>query len=139
MDFPKAGFKDSNDGNTSKRFLADPQTSSYITGADINSIKKKLILTNLQKQLQKFAFNHMDDTQWRQDCIRFLRHDAKIINHTILPFGRLSKEATEVRKKTFVFSDKILQEYFRGKAATETIKKNSAQFYALLSSIRKKV
>lgn len=63
VDFPKAGLKDSNDGNTSKRFLADPQTSSYITGADINSIKKKLILTNLQKQLQKFAFNHMDDTQ----------------------------------------------------------------------------
>lgn len=42
VDFPKAGLKDSNDGNTSKRFLADPQTSSYITGADINSIKKKV-------------------------------------------------------------------------------------------------
>lgn len=39
VDIPKAGYGNTNDGNTSKRFFADPDTSSRIIGIDINIIK----------------------------------------------------------------------------------------------------
>ena len=40
VDIPKAGFGKSNDGNTSRRFFADPLTASRITAVDITLIKK---------------------------------------------------------------------------------------------------
>lgn len=40
MDIPEAGFGNTNDGNTSRRFFSDPETSSRITGIDINLLQK---------------------------------------------------------------------------------------------------
>lgn len=40
VDMPKAGVGNSNDGNTSRRFFADPAVSAQITGVDVQLIKK---------------------------------------------------------------------------------------------------
>lgn len=40
VDIPKVGFGNSNDGNTSRRFFNDPESSSRITGIDISLIKR---------------------------------------------------------------------------------------------------
>lgn len=45
MDIPKAGFGNTNDGNTSRRVFAEPEVSARITGIDVNLIRKfKVIL-----------------------------------------------------------------------------------------------
>ena len=59
VDIPKAGFGNSNDGNTSRRFFADSLTASSITGVDITFIKKcnvilEAILSGHQINVKKF-------------------------------------------------------------------------------------
>lgn len=53
VDIPKAGFGNTNDGNTSRRFFSNPEISSRITGVDINLIKKcSVILETLSSGLK---------------------------------------------------------------------------------------
>ncbi|KAF2880792.1 hypothetical protein ILUMI_25380 [Ignelater luminosus] len=48
VDMPKAGFGNSNSGNTSTRFFSDPKTAAKITGIDLTLIQKlKIILEAL--------------------------------------------------------------------------------------------
>ena len=45
VDVPKAGFGNTNDGNTSRRFFMNPDLSAKITGLDENLIHRfKVIL-----------------------------------------------------------------------------------------------
>ncbi|KAH9640874.1 hypothetical protein HF086_015213 [Spodoptera exigua] len=45
VNVPKAGFGNTNDGNTSRRFFANPEITAEITGVDLNLIKRlKVIL-----------------------------------------------------------------------------------------------
>lgn len=39
VDKPKPGFENSNDGNTARRFFANPEFSAEITGLDVTLIK----------------------------------------------------------------------------------------------------
>jgi hypothetical protein len=40
IDVPKQGSGNSNDGNTARRFFADPEMTASITGIDVNLIKR---------------------------------------------------------------------------------------------------
>lgn len=116
VDIPKAGFGNTNDGNTSRRFFADPESSSRITGVDINLIKKCSII------LQALSSGHRIDTSkfemfaeetakqyvelygWHPmtpTMHKVLRHGTTIIDHAILPIGQLTEEAAEARNKHF--------------------------------------
>ncbi|KAJ8874374.1 hypothetical protein PR048_025222 [Dryococelus australis] len=45
VDVPEAGFRNTNDGSSSRRFLSDPECSSRITGVNVDLIKRfKIIL-----------------------------------------------------------------------------------------------
>ncbi|KAH9638828.1 hypothetical protein HF086_012781 [Spodoptera exigua] len=44
VDVPKAGFGTTSDGNTSRRFFADPETSFYITGINLDLIKRLRVM-----------------------------------------------------------------------------------------------
>lgn len=116
VDIPKAGFENTNDGNTSRRFFSNPETSSRITGIDINLIKKcSVLLETLSsglkidtKKFESFAEQtaklYVDLYGWHPmspTMHKILRHGATVIDHAILPIGQLSEEAAEARNKHF--------------------------------------
>ena len=116
VDIPKAGFGNTNDGNTSRRFFAEPEKSSLITGVDVRLIKKcKIILEALSsghkidiKKFETFAEEtaklYVDLYEWHPmtpTMHKILKHGANVINNAILPIGMLSEEAAEARNKHF--------------------------------------
>uniref|UniRef100_A0A2H1WX10 SFRICE_035512 n=1 Tax=Spodoptera frugiperda TaxID=7108 RepID=A0A2H1WX10_SPOFR len=96
VDIPKAGFGNTNDGNTSRRFFSNPEISSRITGVDINLIKKCSVL------------------------LETLSNGATVIDHAILPIGQLSEEAAEARNKHF----RIYRQNFSRKCSREDCNKD---------------
>ena len=44
VDIPKVGFGNTNNGNTSRRFFNDPETSADITGVDFRLISRMKII-----------------------------------------------------------------------------------------------
>lgn len=116
VDVPKAGFGNTNDGNTSRRFFADPETASRITGIDVEFLRKlKIILEVLacgfpidtQKfsvYLQSTAELYVSLYNWypmSPTLHKILCHGAVVIEHALLPIGQLSEEAAESRNKHF--------------------------------------
>ncbi|XP_026331961.1 uncharacterized protein LOC113239252 [Hyposmocoma kahamanoa] len=115
-DVPKAGFGNSNSGNTARRFFSDPETASEITGIDIGLIQKfKVILEAISSGHEidetKFA-NFAQETAelyvklygWHPmtpTLHKILIHGNTIIKHALLPIGQLSEEAAEARNKHF--------------------------------------
>ncbi|CAH1108722.1 unnamed protein product [Psylliodes chrysocephalus] len=60
VDVPKAGYGNTNDGNKSRRFVADPDTSSRISGINVDLIKRfRVILKEISSgftiNAEKFA------------------------------------------------------------------------------------
>lgn len=115
VDFPKAGFGNTNDGNTS-RFFEDPECSSRITGINLELIKRfKVILEVISSgnsiDVNKFgvyahetAKLYIDLYGWHPmspTIHKVLMHGAEVISHAILPIGQLSEEAAEARNKHF--------------------------------------
>lgn len=116
VDIPKAGFGNTNDGNTSRRFFDDPECSSVITGINIELIKRfKVILEVISsvKSTDPLKFNaYAEETAkmyiqlygWHPmtpTVHKVLMHGAQVISHAILPIGQLSEEAAEARNKHF--------------------------------------
>lgn len=116
VDIPKAGFGNTNDGNTSRRFFADPDTASRITGIDKNLIQRfKVILETMSSgytiDVEKFGVYTYDTAKlyvhlygWHPmspTVHKILIHGAVVISHCILPIGQLSEEAAEARNKHF--------------------------------------
>ena len=65
VDIPKAGFGNTNDGNTSRRFFADIETSARITGLDIDLIRNfKVIIEAISSgytiDMDKFSMYAME-------------------------------------------------------------------------------
>lgn len=116
IDVPKAGFGNSNSGNTSRRFFGDPKTAAEITGIDIRLILKlRVILEAISSGYEinesKFA-NFASETAelyvklygWHPmtpTLHKILIHGSTIIKHALLPIGQLSEEAAEARNKHF--------------------------------------
>jgi len=116
VDIPKAGFGNTNDGNTSRRFFADPESSSRITGVNLDLIKRlhvilEVISSGQNINANKFeAFAHetakkyIDLYGWHPmspTMHKVLMHGAEVVTHAILPIGQLSEEAAEARNKHF--------------------------------------
>lgn len=57
VDVPKAGFGNSNDGNTSRRFFADHELSATITGIDSGLIYRLKVI------LEVISSGHKIDTK----------------------------------------------------------------------------
>lgn len=135
VDIPKAGFGNSNDGNTSRRFFSDPITSSRITEDDIKLIKKcNIILETLSnghkinvKKFECFAEEtaklYVDLYGWypmTSTMHKILTHGATIIEHAILPIDKLSEEAAEARNKHF----RVYRQNYSRKFSREHCNKN---------------
>lgn len=116
VDIPKAGFGNTNDGNTSRRFFNNPELAAEITGVDIRIINRlKIILEVISSGFQidttKFATYTMDTAKLYVDLYewhpmtptlhKILIHGAVVIEHALLPIGQLSEEAAESRNKHF--------------------------------------
>lgn len=116
VDVPKAGFGNTNDDNTSRRFFADPDTSARITGIDINLITRfrvilEVISSGMSINIPKFSeYAKNTATMYVQlygwcpmtpTIHKVLMHGANVISHAILPIGQLSEKAAEARNKTF--------------------------------------
>lgn len=116
VDVPKAGFGNTNDGNTSRRFFANPELAAEITGVDFNLIYRlKVILEVISSghkvDLNKFADYCLETAQlyiglypWHPmtpTMHKILIHGATVIEKALLPIGLLSEEAAEARNKHF--------------------------------------
>lgn len=116
VDIPKAGFGNTNDGNTSRRFFSDPETAARITGIDYTLIHRfKVILETISsghsidaKKIDSYAFEtatlYVQLYGWHPmspTVHKILMHGATVISYSILPIGQLSEEAAEARNKHF--------------------------------------
>lgn len=116
IDKPKAGFGNSNSGNTSRRFFDDPDLASEITGINKDFIiNLKIILEAMSSgykiDLEKFE-DFCDNTAkmyvelygWHPmtpTLHKILVHGTTVIKYAILPIGQLSEEAAEARNKHY--------------------------------------
>lgn len=116
VDVPKAGYGNTNDGNTSRRFFADPETSAEITGVDLELIYRfKVILEVISSghkiHVEKFATYALETARLYVDLYpwhpmsptvhKILLHGPIVIERALLPIGNLSEEAAEARNKHF--------------------------------------
>ena len=108
VDIPKAGFGNSNDGNTSRRFFADPQSVSRITGVYITLVKKCNVIleaisswNQINVKKNKLYVDLYGGHPMTPTMHKVLRHGTTIIEQAILPIGQLSEEAAEARNKHF--------------------------------------
>lgn len=116
VDVPKAGFGNTNDGNTSRRFFLHPETVSRITGIDLDFLKRlKLILEIISSghkiNTEKFEIFCKETAEvyvrlygWHPmtpTLHKILIHGPTLIEHAIIPIGQLSEEAAEARNKHF--------------------------------------
>lgn len=116
VDIPKAGFGNTNDGNTSRRFFENPEISSQITGINVRLILRvKVILEAITSghaiNVEKFASYARETAELYVELYgwypmsptlhKILMHGAIVISHAILPIGQLSEEAAEARNKHF--------------------------------------
>lgn len=154
VDVPKAGFGNSNDGNTSRRFFSDPETAGRITEIDIDFIKKlKIILEVLSSgykiDLKKFS-DFLEETaklyvslyQWHPmtpTLHKILSHGATVIEHALLPIGQLSEEAAEARNKHFrMYRQKFSRKFSRKECNEDVFKRLLLSSDPYISSSRNK-
>lgn len=114
VDVPKANFGNTNDGNTSRRFFADHELASEITGIDVNLIYRfKIILevlsSGLEINVEQFSVYAKETAKLYVDLYgwhpmtptlhKILIHGPQVIEKALLPIGQLSEEAAEARNK----------------------------------------
>ena len=114
VDFPKANFGNTNDGNTSRRFFNDYEISASITGVNINIIYRfKIILEVLSSgyninihEFKKYCREteelYVELYSWypmSPTVHKILRHGSDVILNALLSIGQLSEEAAEARNK----------------------------------------
>lgn len=152
VDFPKAGFGNTNDGNTSRRFFENPELAAEITGLDINFIKKiKVILECIScgykidaEKFKKFTTetaalyvslygrHNMTPTMHK-----ILMHGATVIEDALLPIGQLSEEAAEARNKHFrLYRQNFARKFSRLECNTDVLNRLLLTSDPLLASRR---
>lgn len=103
VDVPKAGFGNTYDGNTSRRFFANPECSSQITGINLDLIKRFSIILEVISSghsidavkfdafAQETAKMYVDLYGWypmTPTIHKVLIHGAEVITHAIIPIGQ---------------------------------------------------
>lgn len=154
VDVPKAGFGNSNDGNTSRRFFGDPQKAAEITGIDYNLIfRLKIILevisSGYKVNLKKFADYCWDTAKvyvslydWHPmspTMHKILMHGATVMEKALLPIGLLSEEAAEARNKHFrMYRHHFARKFSRVDCNVDIINRLLLSSDPLLTSLRPK-
>lgn len=116
VDIPKPGFGSTNDGNTARRFFADPALSSDITGVDQELILRfgtilKTIASGyginteaLEQYCYETAKLYVQKYNWfymPQSVHKILIHSTQLVKEAVLPVGMMSEEAQEARNKDY--------------------------------------
>lgn len=116
IDVVKQGKGTSNDGNTARKFFADPQLTADITGLDKNLITRfsvilQTIASGEQIDVGKFQAHTCETAKlyvslypWYHmpaSVHKLLIHGSTIIKHAIVPIGQLSEDAQEANHKYF--------------------------------------
>ena len=116
VDVPKLGCGNTNYGNTSRRFFADPELAGAITVIDVNLIYRfKVILEVISSghkiNIEKYSKFDTDTAEMYVQLYpchpmtptvhKILIHGAIVIDNAILPIGQLSEEPAEARNKYF--------------------------------------
>lgn len=114
IDKPRSGFGTSNNGNTARRFFANAEVSSEITGVDLELILRfRTLLTAISSgeriDISKFksystetAFYYVKLYSWYYmptTVHKLLIHGYDIIDKSSIPIGKLSEEAQESMNK----------------------------------------
>lgn len=116
VDIPKAGYGNTNDGNTSRRFFSDIEVAADITGINIELIQRfrvilEVISSGFDVDTEKLGKYTMDTAKFYVELYpwqpmsptvhKILMHAPSVIEHALLPIGQLSEEASEARNKHF--------------------------------------
>ena len=154
VDVPKAGFGNTNDGNTSRRFFADPQKASEITGVDFNLIYRlKIILEVISsghKVNLKMFENYCLETARHYVALypwhpmtptmhKILVHGAIVMEKALLPIGMLSEEAAEARNKHFrMYRNSFARKFSRVECNVDVLNRLLLSSDPLITSLRPK-
>lgn len=154
VDVPKAGFGNSNDENTSRRFFANPQKASDITGVDFDLIYRiKIILEVISSghkvNLQKFADYGLATAKlyvslypWHPmtpTMHKIFIHGATVMEKALLPIGLLSEEAAEARNKHFrMYRYSFARKFTREACNLDVLNRLLLSSDPLITSIRPK-
>lgn len=116
VDFPKAGFGNTNDGNTSRRFFSHTEIAAEITGISKELIERfriilEVLSSGFEIDTEKFGTYTFETAKFYVDLYpwqpmsptvhKILLHSPSVIKHALLPIGQLSEEASEARNKHF--------------------------------------
>lgn len=154
VDILKAGFGNTNDGNTSRKFFSDPESSSRITGVNLDLIKRLNVI------LEVISSGHAIDTDkfgaFAHDTAKMyinlyswypmsptmhtiLMHGTAVITHALLPIGQLSEEAAEARNKHFrLYRQNFSRKFSRIDCNTDVINRLLLTSDPYISSCRSK-
>lgn len=114
VDKVKAGYGNSNDGNTARRFFEDAETTAEITNVNEEIIKRfRVILLTIsstysikldyfKKYCSETAEKFVELYPWypmSTTVHKILFHSTEIIKYALLPIGQLGEEAQEARHK----------------------------------------
>ena len=119
VDKPRQNSGNSNDGNTARRFFANPACTANITGVDEELISRfHIILQTMScgrqinpQKFGRYAFKtaqlYVSKYKWYympSSLHKVLIHGENIIRYNaVLPLGQLSEEAQESRNKDYKF------------------------------------
>lgn len=154
VDIPKQGYGNTNDGNTARRFFANPELSSNITGVNQTVIKHfdtvlRTITCGYAINVEAFenycahlAQLFVNEYSWYympQSVHKILIHGGQIIRVAALPIGQLSEEAQEARNKdSRRFREFHTRKFSRKKTIEDLIHMLLISSDPLISSIRKR-
>lgn len=153
VDFPKSGFGNSNDGNTSRRFFDDPELAAEITGIDATLIKRfKIILecisSGFKIHKERFDIYARDTAElyiklynrhpMTPTLHKILIHGSEVVENALLPIGQLSEEAAEARNKHFrQYRQNFARKFSRIDCNTDVIQRLLLTSDPLISADRK--
>ncbi|XP_076545847.1 uncharacterized protein LOC143305586 [Osmia lignaria lignaria] len=153
VDIPKPGFGNTNNGNTSRKFFANPDLCAEITGLDRDLIYRfavilELISSGHKINTKKFDTYTLDTAKlyinlysWypmTPTMHKILLHGSIIIEHALLPIGQLSEEAAEARNKHFrLYRQNYSRKFSRESCNLDVINRLLLTSDPLLTGIRK--
>lgn len=154
VDVPKAGYGNSNDGNTSRRFFESKEIAAEITGIDLRLIERfsvilevissghKINVEKFSKFCQDTAALYVDLYCWHPmspTVHKILIHGPLVVQHALLPIGMLSEEAGEARNKYFrQFRHRFSRKFSREQCNQDIVNRLLLTSDPLLSSMRSK-
>lgn len=153
VDIPKAGFGNTNDGNTSRRFFSNAEETCEITGLDLGLVQKfrtilEVLSSGFKIETGEFSVFTMETARYYVNLYpwqpmsptvhKILIHSASVIDHALLPIGQLSEEAAEARNKHFrQFRESFTRKFSRKQCNEDILNRLLLTSDPYISSLRK--